>query len=360
MTGRIPPRAADVLAALAAGAAGTALEISDANLATKHIDAPTWVYVLAQLAAAAALLRRRQHPHAVGLAVAAVCLVVPVWAVLLVPYSVTAYGERTRRSWLVVLALVGCWTVGANAWSIADPISAPAVILASALAGAAVRSRRALLAGMVEQARADERARLAAEMHDVVTHRINLIVLQAGALRVTSADEGVRAAAEEMRAAGCQALAELRDVVGVLRHGDPAPGRDADDAPDLSRLVADSRAAGLPVRLAETGDPSGLAPTVRRTVFRVVQESLTNVHKHAPAARVAIDVHYGPQDVRLTVANTPSGRAPDPELAAVGGGTGLDGLRQRVEVVGGRFAAGATEDGGFAVEAALPAYVAAR
>jgi len=82
------------------------------------------------------------------------------------------------------------------------------------------------------------------------------------------------------------------------------------------------------------------------------------VHKHAPAASTTIDIHYGRHDVRVTVTNSRPGRPPVPELAAVGAGVGLAGLRHRVEVVGGRFAAGATADGGFAVDAALPAYVA--
>ena len=160
-------------------------------------------------------------------------------------------------------------------------------------------------------------------------------------------------------------LAELRELVGVLRSGDRSPAGttdtadNADDADDagLASLVDDSRAVGLPVRLAEDGDPAIVAPTVRRTLFRVVQESLTNVHKHAPGADATVSVQYGRHGVRATVFNTAPRLPPDTDLTAAGGGSGLDGLRHRVEVVGGTLTAGSTSDGGFAVRATLPVRV---
>ena len=109
--------------------------------------------------------------------------------------------------------------VGAQAWAIGDPFSAPVAIVASAVFGMYVAARRRLLVELADQARAEERVRLAGEMHDVVTHRINLMVLQAGALGATAPDQRVREAAAEIRRAGQQALAELRDLVGVLRSG---------------------------------------------------------------------------------------------------------------------------------------------
>src|SRR5688500_10914372 len=168
------------------------------------------------------------------------------------------------------------------------------VIVIAVLAGLYAGTRRRLARAsaelaererelQAEQARADERARLAAEMRDVVTHRLNLMVLHAGALRMAARDDGVRQAAEELRTAGCQSLAELRDLVGVLRSGRTA--RIPDVLPDrLSRLVADSAATGLEITLTEHGDADTISPAVRRTMYRVVQESLTNVHKHAPGA----------------------------------------------------------------------------
>ncbi|MDG4757269.1 histidine kinase [Micromonospora sp. WMMD710] len=230
--------------------------------------------------------------------------------------------------------------------------------LVAELTGRAERAERERLL-LAEQARADERTKLAGEMHDVVTRRINLMVLQAGALRVSTTDPAARLAAEELRVAGCQALAELRDLVGVLRTGDGLPVRPAEpsDGPDLASLVDDSRAVGLAVRLEEDGDPAIVAPTVRRTLFRIVQESLTNVHKHAPGADVTVAVRYDGNGVRASVANTPGRYPPDVGLTAVGGGSGLAGLRHRVEVVGGTLSTGVTPDGGFTVSGTLPAYV---
>ncbi|MEV7227998.1 histidine kinase [Polymorphospora sp. NPDC051019] len=361
--------AVDIAVVVAAAVVGAAREIADPNLATKHVAAPVWTYVAAQVLAAVLLLRRRTRPGAVAAGVGALSLFAPATAALFAPYAVTAYGRDRRRGWAAVGVLVVCWMVGAHAWAIADPFSGPALILVSALLGMYVRARRHLLDELAEQARTDERMRLAREMHDVVTHRINLMVLQAGALGVTTTDPATRAAAAELRANGCRALAELRDVVGVLRSGTRTPpARDGaaggpdhdgttDAAPDsvVADLVDQSRAVGLPVTLAESGDPATTAPAVRRTLVRVVQESLTNVHKHAPDSTVTVTVRYGPGEARAVIANTAPGRPPDPAVAATGGGSGLLGLRHRVEMVGGTLSAEPTPDGGFAVSATLPA-----
>ena len=216
---------------------------------------------------------------------------------------------------------------------------------------------------LAERARADERAKLASEMHDIVSHRVSLMVLQAGALRMNAADDPTRTAAEELRATGCQALDELRDLVGVLRG--PPPG-DAGDrpvpdpepqTPDLVALAADARAAGLDVTLRADGHPGQTAPVVARTLHRVAREALTNAGKHAAGAAVTIDVRYDPERVHLTVRNTPPSAAGDTRLRATGGGSGLAGLRQRAEVVGGAFTAGPDDDGGFTVTASLPLFV---
>ena len=168
---------------------------------------------------------------------------------------------------------------------------------------------------LAEQARTEERARLAGEMHDVVTHRVSLMVLQAGALRMTAPDEATRQAAEELRAAGCQALDELRDLVGILR---AAPdGGEMPSTPGLAALVAESVKVGTPAELVEDGDPALASPVVGRTVYRIVRESLTNVRKHAPGTRVTVQVSYGPSQLRLTIRNTPPGQAEDASGQAV-------------------------------------------
>jgi len=213
---------------------------------------------------------------------------------------------------------------------------------------------------LAEQARAEERARLAGEMHDVVTHRLSLMVLQAGALRVTAPDEPTRKAAEELRAAGCRALDELRDLVGILRttsDGDRTPQESHPSAAELAALAAESTAVGLPTELVEDGDPRVASPVVGRTVYRIVQEALTNAHKHAPGASVRVRVRYDHAEVRLEVRNTPPTRPMDAGLIGTGSGVGLAGVRRRVELVGGTLGAGPAPDGGFCVAATLPAYV---
>ncbi|MEU0883829.1 histidine kinase [Lentzea sp. NPDC005914] len=252
-----------------------------------------------------------------------------------------------------------------------QPLSAPSlrgtatglgVLAVAVLAGLYLTSRRVLTQRaeqaerdlLTEQARADERTRLAAEMHDVVTHRLNLMVLHAGALKVAAKDDDVRKGAEELRTAGCQALEELRDLVGVLRSGRTA--RIPDVLPDrLANLVADSAATGLEVTLTEHGDADIISPAVRRTMYRVVQESLTNVHKHAPGAHTEITIHCGPSSVRAVIRNAAPPSTPDTAMGR--SGSGLSGLRGRVEMVGGTLTAGPTDDGGFEVDAVLPAFV---
>lgn len=361
--------AVDLFVVTMAAAVGSALELA-------RPDHDGWV-IAAQVVAALVLLVRRRRPYTAALTIAAISLFAPAWAAVLVPYSVTAFGSgQPWRRWGVIAALAGAFLIGARAWAIDDPFTAPMVILFSALLGLYFRTRRGLVAELTdrveraererlllaEQARADERVKLAGEMHDAVTHRINLMVLQAGALRVSTTDPAARKAAEEMRVAGCEALTELRDLVGVLRGGPPgdtAAGAGAPAEPGLSELVTESCAVGLPVRLVEEGDPATVAPTVRRTLFRVVQESLTNVHKHAPGADATVSVRYDQTSVHATVSNTRRRRPADPDVTAAGGGSGLDGLKYRVEVVGGTLTARPEPDGGFTVSAIMPAFVAA-
>ncbi|MFF4569567.1 sensor histidine kinase [Streptomyces sp. NPDC001410] len=208
---------------------------------------------------------------------------------------------------------------------------------------------------LAEQARADERARLAGEMHDVVTHRVSLMVLQAGAMKVTAPDEPTRRAAEDLRAAGCQALEELRDLVGILRtapEGDQTPS-----VTGFADLVAESVAVGIPTELIEQGDPALASPVVGRTAYRVLREALTNVRKHARGARVSVRVEYGNAQLRLTIRNTSPSGGPRSALADTGSGLGIAQLRQRIELVHGTLRAEPCSDGGFSVEATLPAFV---
>lgn len=304
-----------------------------------------------------------------------------VWVPLATPiacYSLIVYGTD-----LVVAALfIGALTIIATRpWVPSIAVIAPGLLLTAmpALAGMYVRAQHRLTQALsdraeraereqhllAEQARADERARLALEMHDVVTHRISLMVLQAGALRVTSAEESTRTAADELREAGCQALEELRDFLGVLRSAPSQADETGPDSgsepltPDLTRLVAESRAVGVQIDLVEDGPPPLASPLVRRTAYRIVQEALTNVLKHAAGAPVCVQVSYDGAWIRLSVRNEPPEYRPNPELSSRGSGAGLAGLRRRVDLVGGQLTAGPRPDGGFEVAAELPAFVPA-
>ncbi|MCZ1012822.1 sensor histidine kinase [Streptomyces noursei] len=208
---------------------------------------------------------------------------------------------------------------------------------------------------VAEQARTEERARLAGEMHDVVTHRVSLMVLQAGALKVTAPDAATGQAAEELRTAGCQALEELRDLVGILRTTPEGDGTAA--VADFADLVAESVAVGISTELIEEGDPSLASPVVGRTAYHVLREALTNVRKHAPGARVQVRVKYDNTQVRLMVHNTPPTGSPRSALAETGSGLGIAHLRRRIELVHGTLRAEPCSGGGFSVEATLPAFV---
>jgi signal transduction histidine kinase len=206
---------------------------------------------------------------------------------------------------------------------------------------------------LAERARTEERARLAAEMHDVVTHRVTLMVLQAGALEVTG-DRTAREAARTLRESGMVALDELRDLVRLLRTPEPVgasprvgPGG---AEPDLRALVDASAAAGMTVELDADDLPAG---ALGRTAHRVVQEALTNAHKHAPGSEVRIRVQCG-DDLVVSVRNSAPDGPLDGELAASGSGTGLRGLHERVAITGGTLDAGPCPDGGFEVRATLP------
>ncbi|MEC3977471.1 sensor histidine kinase [Amycolatopsis sp. H20-H5] len=212
---------------------------------------------------------------------------------------------------------------------------------------------------LAEQATAAERRRLAGEMHDVVTHRLSLMVLHAGALTVVSRDEAVRASAEDIRREGALALDELRDLVGVLRNGAHNETRTllAGEAGDPATLVAESASVGVPTELAASGDPALISPTIARTAYRVVQESLTNVRKHAPGSSATVELRYHPGGLDVEVRNTAPTGPGDPALTGSGSGAGLAGLRQRVELIGGRLEAAPLSGGGYRVNAILPAYV---
>ena len=241
------------------------------------------------------------------------------------------------------------------------------VVLPGAI-GIYVRTRAQLLAALRERAeRAEaerellardavltERTRIAREMHDAVGHRVTLMVLQAGAIEMAAGDPArVEQLAGQAQTAGRQALDELRQMVGVLRAGeaDDAPLAPQPDLSALARLVDESRQAGMAVEFTGPPDDTSVDPAASRAAYRIVQEALTNAGKHAPGAAVTVAVERPAGQLVVRVLNGPGSAAG----SAPGGGYGLVGLGERVRTLGGRLTTGPRLDGGFCVEAALPA-----
>jgi signal transduction histidine kinase len=309
----------------------------------------------------------------VALVNAGLSIVMATPAAAVAAYGVFAYTRHRARAWTVTLIMV---VVTARPWQLqvsrADGVvnvklqlMLVATLIAAAL-GVRIRRVQAREARSVrqqeqlaEQARVEERARLAAEMHDVVTHRVSLMVLQAGALQVSATDEAVRQQADELRRSGRQALSELRELLSVIRDATPATPQQRTEPVvlDLAELVDASRGIGVPVQVVTRGTAVAMSSVIARTAYRVVQESLTNVRKHAPGAAVLLSVHYSADRLRLRIRNTPGTDADEPAalpLRSTGSNGGLQGLRQRVELVRGSLSSGARPDGGFEVYTELP------
>jgi signal transduction histidine kinase len=233
-----------------------------------------------------------------------------------------------------------------------------------ALAAAAARAERAeaSLDEAAARAAAAERVRIARELHDVVSHHVSLMAVQAeavGAL-LPARPEAAAASADLIGSTARAAMTELRRLLGVLRfqdHEDPERPR-LTPVPSLSRLdelMDAAREAGLGVTCETSGPPAPLSPGVDLTAYRIIQEALTNAVRHAPGATAAVRVTYEPSHVCVEVTNTATARAPSQVPAGqVGPGYGLAGIAERVASCGGALSLGPTADGGFAVSSRLP------
>ncbi|MFC8126796.1 sensor histidine kinase [Streptomyces sp. NPDC057302] len=210
---------------------------------------------------------------------------------------------------------------------------------------------------VADRTRIRERARIAGDMHDSLGHDLTLIAVQAGVLEVDpTLDARQQAAVGELREAAGAATERLREIIGVLRADDEAPPR-APAEESAEAVVERARASGVEVTLERAGRTENLPPMVALAVHRVLQESLTNAAKHAPGTAVRVRLAREGDTLRLTVANDPARAGRLPGVAS--GGSGLVGLDERVRLAGGTLRADPTEDGGFAVNAELPASGAA-
>ena len=248
-----------------------------------------------------------------------------------------------------------------------DVIFTPALFAIGWLVGYALRERtdqtkaaeeRATRAEREREAAArvavaEERGRIARELHDVVAHAVSVMVLQVGAVRhrMPETDTEDRETLTNVEQAGRTALAEMRRLLNAMRHDDdelellPHPGLG-----NLDSLVDDVRAAGLPVRLQISGEPVALPPGLDLSAYRILQEGLTNALKHARASQAEVEVHYTATELRLEVRDDgPGGPSTD-----AGVGHGLVGIRERVRIFGGGMSAGTSRAGGFVLRAQLP------
>jgi signal transduction histidine kinase len=329
------------------------------------------------------LLFRRRHPVlAPALVFVAVGVQTALWnhsvpyqfftfAAALISAGMLGMNLITRRQRIAggALAVATVATVVAldpeGGWT--DLISTGAVIGVAWLVGYILRSNANRTAELRERAErlerereanaraavAEERTRIAREMHDVVAHSLSVMVVQAEAAEemIGIDPERARRPLSAVQDTGRAALTELRRMLGVLREIEEGP----DLAPQpglagLDALVAHVREAGLPVELRVEGEPRPLSPTGDLQAYRIVQEALTNALKHAGPARAHVLVRYEAADLVIEV--TDDGRGYDPDTD--GGGHGLIGMRERVAVCGGEMSAGRRAQGGFEVMVRLP------
>ncbi len=323
------------------------------------------------------LLWRQRRPMPVFLVLAAVAFaqwladvkVIADVALLIALYTVAVQESRRRALFAAAVLEFGA-ILAVLRWSedgwLRPFVALSALIMAAGVLGTSVRHRRALLASLEDRAArlelerdqqgllaaAAERARIAREMHDIVAHNLTvMIALADGAVFAAErAPEKATTAMETVSATGRQALTEMRRLLGVLREGEveaellPQPG-----VPQIDQLVEQVRAAGLPVTLEVAGDGRSLPAGAQLTVFRLVQEALTNTLKHAGASAAArVRLRYAGDGVDVEVTDTGQGA---PAVSA--GGQGLEGMRERAAVYAGTVEAGPRSGGGWRVHTHL-------
>ncbi len=273
----------------------------------------------------------------------------------------------TAAAFVFALAVQPAGVATAATWS-----STLLAVLVAWLAGENMRNRRARIAALEErsarlerereeraaQAVAEERLRIARELHDVVAHSMSVIAVQSGVGNhvIDTQPEQARAALAAIETTSRAALAEMRRLLGVLRTEDDAVGglTPAPGLADLPDLVDQVSTAGVQTTLTVIGEPGAIGPGVDLSAYRIVQEALTNVIKHGGAS-AEVQVVYGPDGLHLQVSDRQAaGAAPPVAAPADGSGHGIIGMRERVAVYGGEFDARPLPGGGFRVTARLP------
>ena len=375
---RIDPRIFDWLLAAAFIVSGIVSAYT-----TNDLVGPAWLTALAASTAGVAAFIRRTRPvaailtWALGIVIMALWLTPPekigglFFGLLLFTYVVGSRvpGRRALVAPLAVLVAVTAVALSSSDEFVTGDLIFPTIFgVLFWLAGRVVRSRTELTAELHEaalvahehreaaaaRAVAEERRRIAREMHDVVAHSVSTMVIQAGGARRILARDPARAieAAALIERTGRDALKEMRHLLGVLHAGEDL----AELAPQptlggLPALAERSRAAGLPVELHVEGEHRELPSGLDLAGYRVVQEALTNALKHGGGS-AEVTVSFGEQELRLEIADTGAGASVAPGVE--GGGHGLVGMRERVRVFGGELHAGPRPEGGYLVVARLP------
>ncbi|MHA6761336.1 sensor histidine kinase [Streptacidiphilus sp. PAMC 29251] len=366
------PLVADVLLACGVALVATLADLNGPDY--RNASAPYW-----DMALAAPLALRRRAPATAAALVAAVCLATwlvdvvafaAVPAVLIMLYSL---GVWEQRRWLLAAALVVAetgvvmaalrWTPDGRQWL--TGLMATGTVTAALVIGLYVRTRRAYLASMIERAEtaerdrdhrariavAEERTRMAREMHDVIAHSLAVMITLNDAAAATAPEGPVRETVTQASEVGRQALTEMQRILGVLRGAGSADLVPQPGIAQLTDLIAIARSAGLTVELSVSGEPGQLAPTTQLNIYRIVQESLTNVLKHSrDVRRVIVTLAHREDRVRIQVTNDGEPATPPHEAAT---GHGLAGMRERAALYQGRFHAGPTRGGGWEVLADL-------
>jgi signal transduction histidine kinase len=341
----------------------------------------TVVTVALSLLAGAILVVRRRWPLPVLVIVGAVAMVSialgqvrsPFLLATLVAVYTLALTTDRATTWMAGLVTAGALVAiqmifSSRPWLSPETAGTIAWVGLAAAAGDAVRSRRAYIAAVEERARraeesrdvearrrvVEERLRIARELHDVVAHHIAMINVQAGvATHVLHAQpEAAAQALGHIRQASRSVLEELSVMLSVMRQSGElsAPTEPAPSLGRLDELVGTFHTAGLTVDLAFSGQPRALPSTVDLAAYRVVQESLTNVHKHGGGAAARVEVGFTPGQLRIDIRNVGGTAAATPN----GIGHGLLGMRERTVAVGGSLSAGPTDAGEFRVRVVLP------
>ncbi len=335
---RLPAPVIDVLAVL--------LAALDAVLGAWGDKPPPPIEIAGIVLACGALLLRRRFPLIVFLLTIPATLSEGLLAAPMI--ALFTLSRRTRNRWL----LFGC----AALFAVASALPWPGQLVEARgdLARQLVEIRRSKeheQSLYAESLLVRERAQLAREMHDVVSHQVSLIAVQAAALRVTATTEEGREGAETIRELSVTTLDELRTMVALLRMaGSSSPGLTPQPTmADIQSLITNS---GIEVTLTGTLSPEVPAP-VQRAIYRTVQEALTNARKHAPGAPVTVVLRQGGDTVGAEITNGPAVHRP---LGLPGSRVGLVGLRERSELLGGDFSAGPEPDGGYAVQVSFPVH----